>query len=150
MYWNCLSSLAVFPMSRQITHYYNHSANQTTCFEDQIAICAESGFGTFSCRLFHIGIIKWLMKPSSNKSNHSHFSLLSSCVSSGFALHVYVGMSLHEMLFFCVYPCRVNTNVRMFTIKAWSSSSVTSHLKHVCGDPGRAMHLPHCFKMSLT
>lgn len=50
-YWNCLSSLAVFPLSRQITHYYNHSAIQTTCFEDQIAICAESGFGTFSCRL---------------------------------------------------------------------------------------------------
>lgn len=94
MHWKRLSCLAAFTtlcsMSRRATQSHNHNANQTTCFEDQIAIRAKSVFGAFTCHLIHVGIIEWLMWQSSDKSNHSHFSLMWWCVSAGSAPYIYL------------------------------------------------------------
>lgn len=99
----------------------------------------------------------FVWKKSSNKLSQaiSHFCHHTSSSGPARCVMVHLCLCEHEWAwksFFSlsVYPCRVNTRVRVFTAKAGRNSSVTFHLKHVCGGPRKAMHLSYCFKMSLT
>lgn len=127
-------------MSGEITQNYNHNANQTTCFQDQITIWAKMW-----CRRLHVSMnlccLNWMINITIKQQMEAQTCDCVCCCFSAFIYVVLWVLARMKCCFSSVYPCGANTNVMMFTTRLWSSSSVTPHLKHVCGVPGRAMHL---------